>query len=72
MSKRKKWGRALPPIRCWKDSIFVKKQHLYYRIYFKDIRFIKADNVYLEVNTKDKKFLVRSPLEKLPGEIAAE
>ena len=53
-----------------KDSIFVKKQHLYYRIYFDDIRFIKADNVYLEVNTKDKKFLVRSPLknylEKLP------
>ena len=53
-----------------KDSIFVKKQHLYYRIYFDYIRFIKADNVYLEVNTKDKKFLVRSPLkdylEKLP------
>ncbi len=53
-----------------KDSIFVKKQHLYYRIYFDDIRFIKADNVYLEVNTADKKFLVRSPLkdylEKLP------
>jgi DNA-binding LytR/AlgR family response regulator len=53
-----------------KDSIFVKKQHLYYRIFFDDIRFIKADNVYLEVNTKDKKFLVRSPLksylEKLP------
>ena len=53
-----------------KDSIFVKKQHLYYRIYFDDIHFIKADNVYLEVNTKDKKFLVRSPLktylEKLP------
>ena len=53
-----------------KDSIFVKKQHLYYRIQFSDILFIKADNVYLEVNTKDKKFLVRSPLkdylEKLP------
>ncbi len=53
-----------------KDSIFVKKQHLYYRIQFEDIRFIKADNVYLEVNTVDKKFLVRSPLkdylEKLP------
>lgn len=53
-----------------KDSIFVKKQHLYYRIQFEDIHFIKADNVYLEVNTKDKKFLVRSPLkdylEKLP------
>ena len=53
-----------------KDSIFVKKQHLYYRIQFADIRFIKADNVYLEVNTVDKKFLVRSPLkdylEKLP------
>lgn len=53
-----------------KDSIFVKKQHLYYRIQFDDIMFIKADNVYLEVNTKDKKFLVRSPLknylEKLP------
>jgi len=53
-----------------KDSIFVKKQHLYYRIQFGDIQFIKADNVYLEVNTKDKKFLVRSPLkdylEKLP------
>ncbi|MEO9892910.1 response regulator [Aurantibacter sp.] len=53
-----------------KDSIFVKKQHLYYRIQFGDIQFIKADNVYLEVNTIDKKFLVRSPLkdylEKLP------
>ncbi|MER3318090.1 MAG: response regulator [Allomuricauda sp.] len=53
-----------------KDSIFVKKQHLYYRIQFTDIQFIKADNVYLEVNTVDKKFLVRSPLkdylEKLP------
>tara|TARA_B100001245_G_C22851535_1_gene409350 strand:+ start:275 stop:1027 length:753 start_codon:yes stop_codon:yes gene_type:complete len=53
-----------------KDSIFVKKQHLYYRIQFSDIMFIKADNVYLEVNTIDKKFLVRSPLkdylEKLP------
>ncbi len=53
-----------------KDSIFVKKQHLYYRIQFGDIHFIKADNVYLEVNTADKKFLVRSPLkdylEKLP------
>ncbi|WP_240927921.1 response regulator, partial [Cellulophaga sp. Z1A5H] len=42
-----------------KDSIFVKKQHLYYRIQFGDIQFIKADNVYLEVNTVDKKFLVR-------------
>jgi DNA-binding LytR/AlgR family response regulator len=54
-----------------KDSIFVKKQHLYYRIQFGDIQFIKADNVYLEVNTVDKKFLVRSPLkdylEKLPS-----
>ena len=54
-----------------KDSIFVKKQHLYYRIQFGDIQFIKADNVYLEVNTVDKKFLVRSPLkdylEKLPA-----
>lgn len=54
-----------------KDSIFVKKQHLYYRIQFEDIQFIKADNVYLEVNTVDKKFLVRSPLkdylEKLPA-----
>ena len=53
-----------------KDSIFVKKQHLYYRIQFGDIQFIKADNVYLEVNTVDKKFLVRSHLkdylEKLP------
>ncbi len=53
-----------------KDSIFVKKQHLYYRIQFEDILFIKADNVYLEVNTRDKKFLVRSPLKdyltKLP------
>ena len=53
-----------------KDSIFVKKQHLYYRIQFDDICFIKADNVYLEVNTADKKFLVRSPLkdylQKLP------
>ncbi len=53
-----------------KDSIFVKKQHLYYRIQFGDIQYIKADNVYLEVHTVDKKFLVRSPLkdylQKLP------
>ena len=61
---------AAAPNAVLKDSIFVKKQHLYYRIQFADIRFIKADNVYLEVYTLDKKFLVRSPLkdylEKLP------
>ena len=60
----------MSPNSVLKDSIFVKKQHLYYRIPFGDIQFIKADNVYLEVNTIDKKFLVRSPLkdylEKLP------
>lgn len=60
----------LVPNSILKDSIFVKKQHLYYRIQFGDIQYIKADNVYLEVNTFDKKFLVRSPLkdylEKLP------
>ena len=60
----------MTPNSVLKDSIFVKKQHLYYRIPFGDIQFIKADNVYLEVNTIDKKFLVRSPLkdylEKLP------
>lgn len=54
-----------------RDSIFVKKQHLYYRIPFGDIQYIKADNVYLEVHTIDKKFLVRSPLkdylQKLPN-----
>ncbi len=53
------------------DSIFVKKQNLFYRIHFSEIRYIKADNVYLEVNTEDKKFLVRSALkdyiEKLPS-----
>jgi len=52
-----------------KDSIFVKKQHLYYRIQFDDIQFIKADNVYLEVNTVDKKFLVRSPLKDYLGKL---
>lgn len=52
-----------------KDSIFVKKQHLYYRIPFNDIQFIKADNVYLEVNTVDKKFLVRSPLKDYLGKL---
>ena len=54
-----------------KDSIFVKKNNLYYRIQFDDIQFIKADNVYLEINTADKKFLVRSALkdylDKLPS-----
>lgn len=63
-------GETLMSNSVLKDSIFVKKQHLYYRIQFGDIQFIKADNVYLEVNTVDKKFLVRSPLkdylEKLP------
>ena len=52
-----------------KDSIFVKKQHLYYRIPFKDIQFIKADNVYLEVHTIDRKFLVRSPLKDYLGKL---
>ncbi|PCE64173.1 LytR/AlgR family response regulator transcription factor [Sediminicola luteus] len=52
-----------------KDSIFVKKQHLYYRIPFKDIMFIKADNVYLEVNTAERKFLVRSPLKDYLGKL---
>ncbi|MEN8799169.1 MAG: response regulator [Flavobacteriaceae bacterium] len=63
-------GDKASPNSVLKDSIFVKKQHLYYRIPFGDIQFIKADNVYLEVNTIDKKFLVRSPLkdylQKLP------
>jgi len=63
-------GEKSSPNSVLKDSIFVKKQHLYYRIPFGDIQFIKADNVYLEVNTVDKKFLVRSPLkdylQKLP------
>lgn len=52
-----------------KDSIFVKKQHLYYRIQFGDIQYIKADNVYLEVHTIDKKFLVRSPLKDYLGKL---
>lgn len=52
-----------------KDSIFVKKQHLYYRIQFGDIQYIKADNVYLEVHTVDKKFLVRSPLKDYLGKL---
>ena len=69
-AKEEEVGEGFTSNSVLKDSIFVKKQHLYYRIYFDDIRFIKADNVYLEVNTKDKKFLVRSPLktylEKLP------
>lgn len=52
-----------------KDSIFVKKQHLYYRIQFEDIQYIKADNVYLEVHTVDKKFLVRSPLKDYLGKL---
>jgi len=52
-----------------KDSIFVKKQHLYYRIQFADIQYIKADNVYLEVHTVDKKFLVRSPLKDYLGKL---
>jgi len=55
-----------------KDSIFVKKQHLYYRIQFEDIQFIKADNVYLEVNTIDKKFLVRSPLKDYLGKLPSQ
>ena len=52
-----------------RDSIFVKKQHLYYRIQFGDIQYIKADNVYLEVHTVDKKFLVRSPLKDYLGKL---
>ena len=70
MEEKEEVGEGFTSNSVLKDSIFVKKQHLYYRIYFDDIRFIKADNVYLEVNTADKKFLVRSPLknylEKLP------
>lgn len=70
LAEKEEVGEGFTSNSVLKDSIFVKKQHLYYRIYFDDIRFIKADNVYLEVNTKDKKFLVRSPLknylEKLP------
>ncbi|WP_340198771.1 LytR/AlgR family response regulator transcription factor [Ascidiimonas sp. W6] len=53
-----------------KDSIFVKKNDLFHRVYFDEIQFIKADNVYLEIHTADKQFLVRSALkdylEKLP------
>lgn len=55
-----------------KDSIFVKKQNLYYRIPFEDIQFIKADNVYLEVNTAERKFLVRSPLKDYLNKLPAD
>ena len=48
-----------------KDSIFVKKQHLYYRIQFGDIQYIKADNVYLEVNTVDKKVFSKVTFKRL-------
>jgi two-component system response regulator LytT len=55
-----------------KDSIFVKKNDLFHRVYFNEIQFIKADNVYLEIHTAEKQFLVRSALkdylEKLPSE----
>jgi len=55
------------------DSIFIKKQHIFYRISFNDIQYIKVDNVYLEVFTSDNTFLVRSTLKdylaKLPSDI---
>jgi len=55
------------------DSIFIKKQYIFYRISFHDIYYIKVDNVYLEVFTSDNTFLVRSTLKnylaKLPSDI---
>ncbi len=55
-----------------KDSIFIKKQHIFHRITFNDIQYIKSDNVYLEIYTTTQSFLVRSTLKdylnKLPLE----
>lgn len=55
-----------------KDSIFIKKQHIFHRIAFNDIQYIKSDNVYLEIYTTTQSFLVRSTLKdylnKLPLE----
>lgn len=55
------------------DSIFIKKEGNYLRVYFKDIQYIQSDNVYLEVYTSMGKFLVRSTLKeylkKLPDNL---
>lgn len=60
------------PAAILKDSIFIKKQHVFHRISYSDILYIKADNVYLEVYTKDQTFVVRSTLKdyhnKLPDQ----
>ncbi|XLS27591.1 LytR/AlgR family response regulator transcription factor [Flavobacteriaceae bacterium M23B6Z8] len=55
-----------------KDSIFVKKNDLFHRVYFNEIQFIKADNVYLEIHTKDKQFLVRSALKDYLGKLPSD
>ncbi len=55
------------------DSIFIKKEGNYLRVYFKDIQYIQSDNVYLEIYTSLGKFLVRATLKeylkKLPDNL---
>lgn len=46
-----------------KDSLFIKKGHLFYKIKIKDILFVKADGNYLAVYVNNNnKFLIRSTI----------
>jgi len=54
-----------------KDSVFIKKNHLFHKVKFLDIVYLKAEHVYVEIYTNsNKKHLSRGSLsgfsEKLP------
>ena len=45
------------------DFIFIKENHLFYKVAIKDILLIECENVYLNVVTENKTFLVRSKID---------
>ena len=45
-----------------KKSIFIKDEHLYIKLLFKNIFFIKSDGHYLEIHSKHKKYVIRSKM----------
>ncbi|WP_281987225.1 LytR/AlgR family response regulator transcription factor [Aquimarina aggregata] len=52
-----------------KDSIFLKKDHHFERVPFKDIYFLKADSNYCTVHAKSGRFMYSMVLKKIEAEL---
>lgn len=71
--EKSKHASVLPDAKTIRDSLFVKHNKTFHRVYFKDILYIESAHIYLEVYlTSGKKYTIRSSfselLERLEGD----